>query len=87
MTQERPLISEEHLLLQGWPIRKGPVNLKDVPRSVQLSLAGNMFSSTVILSVMASLIFSTPWADPDDSDCAEESQQCADLAFDAIASM
>ena len=87
MTQERPLVSEEHLLLQGWPIRGGPVPLHEIPRNVQTSLAGNMFSASVILSVIASLIFSVPWADPDDSDFVEESEQCADLAFDAVASL
>ena len=45
-----------------------------------------MFSSSVILSVIVSLIVSLPWADPD-PDYVEESEQCAELAFDAVASM
>lgn len=79
---ERPLVAEEHMMLQGWPIANSPVDISQHPRPVVLSLAGNAFTSSVCLSVFAALIFSVPWNAPDD--VLVESAESADAAFDAI---
>ena len=81
LTEERPLTSEEHLLLQGWPI-EGPLDLQTVPRSVQLSMAGNMFSSPVCLAVLASFFLSVPWATEDVA--VEVASEAADAALSAL---
>ena len=81
---ERPLSSEEHLLLQGWQVVNGPVDLTKVSRNIQSSMAGNMFSAPVILSVISALICSVPWTSQDDGQTSVESAD-ADAALDAIA--
>ena len=63
----RLLTAEEHLILQGWPMKgKGLAQTTKFSQSLMYDLAGNAFSSTVCLSVFASLLFSLDWKDESD---------------------
>ena len=60
--QERFLLADECLLLQGWPVAKSPVDLRKHSNSLKMSFAGNAFSGNVICSVFCSLMMSIEWS-------------------------
>ena len=65
----RMLTGPEHLLLQGWPMKgAGLTHMKKFLNDELLlkDLAGNMFSSTVCLSVMTCLIATFEWHECDE---------------------
>lgn len=59
----RPLLGVEALTLQGWPILDPRwLNLaQSVDNSFHLDLAGNAFPGTVIIALIASLVFAIDW--------------------------
>jgi hypothetical protein len=60
--EERFLTPRELLMLQGWPMSGRPsTSVTFFPESLQVDLAGNMFSGTVTLSLIASLLCVTHW--------------------------
>lgn len=82
LVEERPLIAEEKMLLQGWPCNDtSPVSLAD-HRGILSKMAGNMFTSSVILTVFASMCYSIPWVNASPS-----SRQPAEEGHRALASM
>ena len=82
LVEERPLIAEEKMLLQGWPCNEtSPVSLAD-HRGILSKMAGNMFTSSVFLTVFASMFYIIPWVKASPS-----SWQPAEEEHDMLASM
>ena len=74
LPEERPLTGVEQMLLQGWPVHAGLVDM-DRHHGVLRDLSGNMFTGTVFLSVMMALLFSVEWdklAKEEDSEIMDE---------------
>ena len=68
---ERLLTANEALTLQGWPA--GWEDLLDrTADTIKFDLAGNAFTSTVALSVFASLMCAIDWFSPTNSDIDED---------------
>jgi hypothetical protein len=84
LPEERPLTGVEQMLLQGWPIHEHVVDMEK-HHSVLRDLSGNMFTGTVLISVMMAFIFSVEWNTLSDStgdDVDEES--CSVAVLDAV---
>ena len=68
LVEERPLASQDKMMLQGWPCGstgKGipsPVCLRRY-RGILNKMSGNMFTGSVLLTVLASSMCRIPWAD------------------------
>ena len=80
VTEERFLLADELLLLQGWPVGKSPVKLEKYSSNLKQSFAGNAFSGSVICSVFCALMSSIDWAAPGSQHVVDEED-----AQDAIA--
>lgn len=65
LQHERPLLRVEKLMLQGFPINDNVLELGKYWTLLN-DMGGNMYSSTVILSVVASLIYAVDWVDEGD---------------------
>ena len=74
LPEERPLTGVEQMLLQGWPVHAGLVDM-DRHHSVLRDLSGNMFTGTVFVSVMMALLFSVEW----DNLAKEEDSEIMDV--------
>jgi hypothetical protein len=67
MKVERLLLGTEALRLQGLDVEHlRPDLLKKYSNNLMMSLAGNMFSGTVILTTLSALILSTEWKTDDE---------------------
>ena len=76
MKEERLLLGEEMMMIQGFPVTR--ISRRDIfDQNFYADLAGNSFSGTVILAMLASLVAATPWVQ-DDGD--EEISSSADVA-------
>lgn len=64
LSEERPLLPIEKLLLQAWPIHndEGPCCLKK-HWGVADDLGGNMFAGTIMVSLLTTLLFTLPWSE------------------------
>ena len=80
MTEERLLLGEEMMAIQGFPVTK--LIRSDVyDLAFYADLAGNSFSGTVILAMLASVVWSTPWAkEVDDEEISSSADVAAALA-------
>ena len=82
LVEERPLLGEEKMLLQGWPCNTtSPTAFAD-HRGILSKMAGNMFTSSVILTVFASMFYSIPWTMPSVQSAASDNDLKA--AIDAL---
>ena len=62
METERLLLGSEALRLQGLDVGNlRPRLLQKYSNNFMMNLAGNMFSGTVVMSVLASLVLSKEW--------------------------
>ena len=75
LAEERPLVPQEKMMLQGWPcgsVGEGipsPVCLRRY-RGTLNTMSGNMFTGSALLTALASLMRSIPWAELDDGEKA-----------------
>ena len=71
VVEERYVLPDEVLLLQGWPVATSPVTLQSQTNSVKTSFAGNAFSGNVICSIYCSLMMAIEWAHVSEEDSDE----------------
>ena len=69
---ERWIHPDEMLQWQGWPLASSPVDLAKIPPATKASFAGNMFSSSVIMSVFMALMCAIEWSDGELEDESED---------------
>ena len=71
VVEERYVLPDEVLLLQGWPVATSPVTLQSQTNNVKTSFAGNAFSGNVICSIFCSLMMAIDWAHVSEEDSDE----------------
>ena len=80
MSEERLLLGEEMMAIQGFPLRK-IIRSDTYDQAFYADLAGNSFSGIVILAMLASLVWSTPWIkEVDDEEISSLADVTAALA-------
>ena len=84
VAEERFVLPNEMLMLQGWPVKGSPVDLDQFSDHTKCSFAGNMFMGSVCMSVIASVFAAILWAPlPSEEDRCDdaEAQDAVDAAL------
>ena len=80
ITEDRFLLPDEYLLLQGWPLEGSPVKLSEHPGAVKQSFAGHAFSSSVVAAVCCALMASVTWSEA----CIDQDSGDSEDAYAAV---